>query len=261
MSAPGDLAATHLHRATRLTSLYWLQGREALIAADLADLVARNGHAAETMSATGAMVTVQLRGAHGAWSRHVWSRREGARVIAETVVEDGDARLAALGIDPIGETARLAARHRPTEPFGELHAGTGQLAASPHAVLPPDFPEAAGPLAHALHRLWNGGQYTDAMAPWHPAVRWSGAGNTVGDRTALRDWIMRWRARFADAVILFETAAVGDDRIAVLWRLHGTTASRRIRLLGSTLVTVTDGLIVADETLLDPVAARVQGVG
>ena len=260
MSDFDGLVETHLHRATRATSLEWLRGRDALIAADLADFVERGGRPAKLITATGAMTALRLYGALGEWSRHVWFWYEGAWVIAEMVIEDSGARLAALDIDSIGETARLAATHRLTEPFGELHAGTGQLAAGSEAILPPDFPLAARDMADALHRMWNGAEFTAPMMLWHPEVRWSGPEGATGDRAALRDWIMSWRVRFDDAVILFEAAAVCGDRIALLWRLHGTTHGRRIRLHGSSLMTVAEGLIVADETLLDVIAARVQGM-
>ena len=262
---PADLATTHLHRATRTSTLHWLRGREALIADDLATLVALAGGSVSALAVVEALRVTGFQTEAGTWRRHCWSRYEADRVVAETVVEDTASRLAALGVD-VGAAAEQLASACPL-PLGELRAGAGQQAAGPYALLPPGIDPAARPVCDFLHRLWNGRDM--ALAGWSPAVSWRGPDGLAGERQALRAWVLGLLVQLPDAVLMFEAAAVGGDKIAVLWRLHGhhhvdalglPASGRRIRLIGSSLVNMVDGAIVEDDTVIDTVAFMAQAL-
>lgn len=255
MSDPGALADTHLHRTVRVTALGERRGRDTLIADDVAAATA--GVVQRSAVDVGPLRIEQLGGPHGDWTRHVWRIHEGIRVARETVIEDGVARCAALGLDFDAAVGRGVRDHVAHAPLGELRAGTGQLAAAPQALLPPCFPDGARAVADALHRVWNG-RRTAAM--WADDVAWVGPDGRAGDRTVLQAWVFEVLARYPDAVLLFEAAAIAGDTVALLWRLHGhTTAGRRVRLIGSSVLTLDQrGTIIGDATLIDGLAAAVQ---
>ena len=68
-------------------------------------------------------------------------------------------------------------------------------------------------------------------------------------------------------MLLFERAIVGEGQIALLWRLHGhhlgpglggTPAGRRVRALGSSLLTMAGTEVAVEETMIDLLALRAQ---
>ncbi len=262
---PGSLAETHLHRATRTTTLSYLRGRDALIAGDMADFSAiAPGNSTIVAGLPGFSLT-RVQTVAGSWSRHCWQQREDALVINETVVEDGASRAAALGQDRL-QVAREAAQPRHA-PLGELRAGTGQFAAGPVAVLPTGFGESATAAANALHRVWNGRDFGALDTRWSPVVAWRGPEGASGERPALAHWIAGLLTQLPDAVMLFEASAETGDAVALLWRLHGhhhgeafgiAPTGKRVRLIGSTLLRFADGLIVDDETLIDEIGFAAQ---
>lgn len=257
MIDPGALADSHLHRAVRVTTLGERRGRDMLIADDMAATAAGVGRCAAVD--VGAMRHERLAGPHGEWARHVWTVREGARVARETIIEDGVARCAALGVDFDTVVEREVADYLVHAPLGELRAGFGQLAAEPHAVLPDDFPDGARHVADALHQVWNGRRLS-ALAGWAESVAWSGPDGRNGDRTGLQAWVVEVLARYSDAALMIEAAAVADDAVSILWRLHGHDArGNRVRLIGSSMLTLdARDRIIRDVTLIDGVAAAVQ---
>ena len=170
-----------------------------LITADLGDMIAFT-------------VTVEGR----AWRGHRWVWREDGRILRETVIEDSDAPRAA---------PRLHA------PLGELRAGAGQFAAGPQAILPPDFPAAARPLADRLHQAWNGRAFDLHRA----------------------EWLVDLVRALPDATFHFERAIVEEGRTALLWRMlgHGELG-QRVRLIGSSVFA---GAV--EETVIDRAALAV----
>jgi hypothetical protein len=138
------LADSHVHRAIREDSLGLIKGRDAIMAAWLAE-----GRQSVTITADmGEMIAYR---ANDTWNGHRWVWREEGRIIREIVVEDRGA-------------ARIAP---PTHaPLGELRAGRGQYAAGDQAVLPPDFPPQAKALADTLHQAWNGRAFDLHHSEW-----------------------------------------------------------------------------------------------
>ena len=258
---------TYFHRTSRATTLDWLRGRDAVVAADLADRIA-TANLSQTTETVGCVTLSRVRNDAGAgWSRHVWSRTEGEFVVGETLVEDGAGRCTALGHDFGTEAERVAERATIHAPLGELRAGSGQFAAGDEAQLPPGLPEAIRPIAGIIHRVWNGRDFAALDRLWAEDVAWRGPDGRQGDRAALASWIAALIGKFDDAVLLLEDAVLEGNRAALLWRLHGhqsaaafgvSPAGARVRLIGSTVLRLRDGRVVEDETLIDPLAAAAQ---
>jgi hypothetical protein len=151
------------------------------------------------------------------WHGHRWVWREECRILREVVVEDR------------GGTKIAAPAH---PPLGELRSGEGQYAAGDSALLPPGFPEGARDIADWLHRAWNGRTFNLYDRAWLP--------------TLIR--------QLPDASFYFEHAVVGEQQIAILWRVHGHHATgQRVRLIGSSVFTGD-----ADETVIDHAAMVAQ---
>ncbi len=258
---------TYFHRTSRTTTLDWLRGRDALVAADLADRI-ETGKFAVTTETVGCLTLHRFRNDAGSgWSRHVWSRTEGEFVVSETVVEDGAASCRALSHDFETKAQRLGESAVIHVPLGEMRAGSGQFAAGETALLPPGLPEAIRPIADVIQRAWNGRDFAALDRLWAQDVAWTGPDSQQGNRAALVSWIAALIGKFDDAVLLFEEAILEGDRAALLWRLHGhhsaeafgvSPAGTRIRLIGSTVLRLLDGRVVEDETLIDPLAAAAQ---
>ena len=206
------LADTHTQRSSLEDSWEIVKGRERI----LARWVAQGRQEAAITADLGEMIAFTVRQGERHWPGHRWVTREQGRILREIVIEDS-------GI------ARQAAAEHP--PLGELRAGTGQLPAGGTAILPAEFPEAARPLAHRLHRAWNGRAFDLFSA----------------------DWLTLLVQALPDATFYFERAVVAEDRIALLWRVFGHHASgRRIRLIGSGLFTAAPiGEFRCDEIVLD----------
>ena len=189
----------------------------------LAHWVARGSQETSITASLGDMVAFTVSDGQRRWPAHRWVTREQGRILREILVEDS-------GI------ARPAPPDHP--PLGELRAGRGQFPAGETAVLPPEFPAAARTLAHHLHVAWNGRAFNLFAA----------------------DWLEGIVATLPDATFYFERACVGEDRIALLWRLFGHHANgQRIRLIGSSLFTVArSGEFGCDETVLDQAAMAAQ---
>ena len=148
---------------------------------------------------------------------HRWVWREEGRILREIVVEDRGAPKVAPPVHP---------------PLGELRPAQGQYAASDTAILPPGFPEDAREIANWLHQAWNGRAFN------------------LYDRT----WLPALIRALPDATFYFEHAIVGDQQIAILWRVHGHHASgQRVRLIGSSVFTGD-----ADDTVIDHAAMAAQ---
>lgn len=243
----GDLTVIEsacLHRVVRETSEGELHGRDALRAAALADVDPVH----ETL-----LSTPDVAGFRSSRSRgHRWLRRDNGWILRETLIVDGDA-------PPPGA--------RPVHaPLGELRPGRSQLGAAHTALLPAHWPAAAVAVADALNGAWNRCDAAALSPLWSADVAWTGPGDASGDRGALHRWRAGLLAAFPDATLMFERASVAGDIIAVLWRLHGhhhgpgygEPTGRRIRLIGSSLLRLADGRVVADDTLIDRGALRRQ---
>lgn len=249
------ITRTYLHRATRETGSAMLHGRDALLAAALAEAAAfpdattTLGYCADDLS-----TFVRQQGDHR-WRGHRWLAREGDRIVHETLVEDGQVRDLAAGRE--AETAGMA---RLYQPLGELRPGRGQFAAGEAAIVPPDWPAAARAIADVFHQIWNAKAIDLVETFWHPDAEWHGPAGASGGRAGLMRWLTALFAAFPDATLLFERAIAHDNAVALLWRLHahhrggqgfGPATGRRIRLVGSSVLRIEGGLIVGDETLLD----------
>jgi hypothetical protein len=168
----------------------------------------------------GEMIAYKVKGLKQSWHGHRWVWREEGLIMREVVIEDR------------GE-AKTAPRVHP--PLGELRSGQGQYDAGDKAVLPFGFPESARTIANWLHQAWNGRAFNLYDQAWLPALI---------------------RA-LPDATFHFEHAIVGEQKTAILWRVHGHHASgRRVRLIGSSVFTGN-----ADETVIDHAAMVSQLAG
>lgn len=144
------LADSHAHRATREDSLGLNKGRDAIIAA----WVAEDAAEISIDHDLGDMIAYTVA---GAWKGHRWVMREDDRILREVVIEDR------------GQPRTAPPAH---PPLGELRSGEGQYAASSVAVLPPDFAEDAMAVANHLHRLWNARSFDLGPEPWlAPLIR------------------------------------------------------------------------------------------
>ena len=256
------IAQAYLHRAARETGLVMLQGRGALLEAALAEAAAfpdattTLGFCADDLS-----TFVRQQGDHR-WRGHRWLEREGSRIVRETLIEDGQVQNLAAGRGAGG--AGMMPLH---QPLGELRPGRGQFAAGDTAIVPPGWPDAARAVADAFHQVWNAKAIGCIETFWHPEAVWNGPAGAGGGRAALARWLTALLADFPDATLLFERAIARDGVVAMLWRLHGhhrggqgfgPATGRRIRLIGSSVLRIEAGLIVADETLIDMAAIAPQ---
>ena len=255
------IADAYLHRASRETALAMLWGRDALLAAAIADAAAFPDATTTLGFCTDDLATfVRQRGDHR-WHGHRWLVREGERIVHETLIEDGQIR--DLASDSMAGGAGVMPIH---QPLGELRPGSGQFAAGDTAIVPPGWPDGARPVADAFYRVWNGKALDHIEALWHPDVIWDGPAGAGGGRDALAKWLLALFASLPDATLLFERAIVSDSTVAILWRLHGhyrgqglgPTTGRRIRLIGSSVLRLEAGLIVADQTVFDVSAMESQ---
>lgn len=236
----GALEAHMLHRARRETSLGETVGRENMIAAEVRLAAALGGAAVTVKRYAGEVLRVT---APGGLRQHRWPVLEGGRVVRETLVED-------VGAETLGRAAGIGRETPMQPPLGELRSGRGQLSAGATAWMQGPHQ----PVLDALHRIWNG-RHLDELANLYAAeARWAGPGDRAGGVDALRFWLTGLIARLPDATLLFDSFAAEGDRLAILWRLFGYEAGVRVRLFGSSLLTLRDGLIVEDETLLDELA-------
>jgi hypothetical protein len=128
------LSAAYCHRATREDSLGVVKGREAILAA----AVAEDPCDVEIEADLGDMVAYCV---DGRWRGHRWVWREDGHILREVLVEER-------------EDARMAPPSH--APLGELRAGEGQFAASAEPPLPPGFAAGAKEAAVRLNRQWNG---------------------------------------------------------------------------------------------------------
>lgn len=154
------------------------------------------------------------------WDGHRWAWREEGRIVREVAIEDRGEWKKSLPVHP---------------PLGELRSGKGQYAAGDNALLPPGFPERARDIANRLHQAWNGRAFN------------------LYDRT----WLPALIRALPDATFHFEHAIVGEQKTAILWRVHGHHASgKRVRLIGSSVFAGN-----ADETVIDHAAMVFQLAG
>ncbi len=247
------LDETHLHRAWREDALGRVRGRDRLREAVLASLADEQA-GAPTIEARGAEMIAFT--TMGGWRGHRWVEREGDRILGETEILDGAARSAALGLD-LNDAARAKAANCPMHgPLGELRAGLGQLATSERPALPSGFATTAVEAATALHRIWNGRAINQVPREWR------------GPREAGEDgaaFVIALLTALPDAVWLPVRGSILDDgRVAVLWRLHGHhlgpgfggPSTRRVRLIGSSVLSMAEGNIAAEDMLVDTLAMR-----
>ena len=182
-----------------------------------ADWVASGPQPVTITADLGEMIAFAVGPPDARWHGHRWIKREDDRIVSEILVEDRDRERIAPAAFP---------------PLGELRAGMGQFSAGDAAILPPGFPVEAKALADRLHRAWNGRAFDEYRA----------------------DWVTTLVTDLPDATFHFERAIVGDEHIAILWRVHGHTGEgQRIRLIGSSLFAGSD-----DETIVDWAAMRAQ---
>jgi hypothetical protein len=215
----------YLHRAHRETQSGRLAGRDAMRDATLAEVAAAGAQAVTVRADLGDMVSFDA----GGTPTHVWVRREGARIVHETVV-----------------SARASGGPQPQHPpLGELRSGMGQLAAGDAAILPPGFPEAARPVADALHRIWNG-------------RRFDGIAALYADPAPVMAWLPAFLAALPGATLYIERGLADGDRVALLWRLFADVDGRRLRLLGSSLFRTDGERIAEDDSVFDRAAFDAQ---
>lgn len=251
--ARGDLSVfdrSHLHRAWIEDALGRVRGRDRLRDRATAAL-AEDGIGPVEIEVEGDAFLAWH--SSSGWRGHRWAFREGGRILGETEVIDGVARAQARGRDPEAEAARIGAAHPLHAALGELRAGRGQLAPDEAPELPHGF--AAPAAATYLHRVWN------ARALHLLPADWRGPAEAGSDAAA---FVLRLLTALPDATCLFERSCLVGDRAAVLWRLHGhhlgpgfgAPSGARVRLIGSSLVRIVDGVVAAEDMLIDTLALR-----
>ena len=238
---------THLHRAVREDDWGIVKTRDRVRAATVAAIAEEGAGVPTIFYDLGDMVAFES--AQG-WHGHRWARREGERIVAETIVIDGRSRARSLGRDPAAEAMRLGLASPTHPPLGELRAGQGQCAPVENPVLPHGFPEPARAEAVRLHRLWN------ARALHHAASNWRGPAES-GISEA--DFVIGLVALLPDATITIERGLDGADTVAVLWRLYGHDAQGvRVRAIGSSVAPRDGAASGARETMLDTLSIEAQ---
>jgi hypothetical protein len=263
--AYGSLGDTYLHRAVREDALGVIHGRDAIVDEAIA-IGAAFRHPEVTIVHDGPCLGIvevagQFEGglwgmprsaapAYGTYREHRWSRHEGDRVLEDVVVGDRISLLAALGSDIEGAAAALGAANPMPPALGELRSGEGQLAVGPEA----GFEGPGAEFVNALHRIWNGRRLDEIASLYTDDAIWHGPGGRRGGSADLRAWLARLLARLPDATLVFDQIDVDAERVACLWRLFGHVGGKRARLIGSTLLQVFEGRIVADDTLVDELA-------
>ena len=238
----GDLEAHYLHRARREDSVREIVGRDLLIWEDLA-LAAAIGKI-DVQHFTPSVLT--LNSAEG-WRQHRWIFREGERISRDCVITDQR-----IGGAELSSRAAAVGELYPTQlPLGELRSGRGQLAAGDSAWYASDRQD----LLDALHRIWNGRRFDQISRVYAPQARWSGPGGVAGGQLEARDWILHLLARLPDATLLFDCVETEENRVALLWRLFAHLGMARVRVMGSSLLTLDEERrIQTDETLIDELA-------
>ncbi len=141
------LADSHVHRTTWEDSLGVVKGRDAIIAAWVAEDAADITITADLKD----MIAYKVKGWHG----HRWVWREEGRIMREVVIEDRGEPKTAPFVHP---------------PLGELRSGQGQYAAGDSALLPPGFPGDARAIADWLHKAWNGRAFDLYDRAWLPIL-------------------------------------------------------------------------------------------
>ena len=214
----GALSQSYVHRAVREDSLGFLIGRDAI----LADWVKKDRADVSIIADFGDMIAFEIKDGTQSWQGQRWVVREGDKIIRETLVENTLLSKLAMPVHP---------------PLGELRAGRGQYDAGTVAILPADFPDAAKPLASILHQAWNGRGFNLYEAPW----------------------LVKLVRTLPDATFYFERASVLGDQYAILWRVHGHHCDgQRVRLIGSGVMTFSNGVISSDNSVVDFAAMDAQ---
>jgi SnoaL-like domain len=209
--ALGALSRSYVHRAKREDSLGFIIGRDSI----LADWTTQDRSTVSIVADLGEMIAFEVGNGAQIWYGHRWVSYEGGKIIGETLIEN-------RGI------AKVA--HPILPPLGELRAGLGQYAAGDIASVPAGFPEAARPLVTLLHQAWNGRAFDLYETPW----------------------LLTLVRALPDATFYFERAALDGETVALLWRVHGHHANgQRVRLIGSSVMTLQDGKITSDMTIVD----------
>lgn len=134
--------------------------------------------------------------------RHVWLETEGKRILRVTAVTDWAGLADALGLARPGLAQALGLAHPTHPPLGELASGRGQ------------FP------AESDREDWVSQINARALAALSPAMR---------------DWWLGMLSLVPDARLTVDRWSLGPDRKALLWRLQGHIGGRRFSLPGSTV--------------------------
>lgn len=241
---------SHLHRAWIEDSFGRVRGRDRIRDRATAAL-AEEGPG--PIGLTAESETFLAWEAAGGWRGHHWAVREEEWIVGDTEVLDGAARAASLGRNVEAEAARIGAACPMHAALGELRAGQGQLAPAEEPDLPHGF---GAPAAAAyLHRVWN------ARALHLLPGEWRGPAEGGSDATG---FVLRVLTALPDATCLFERGCDVDGRAAVLWRLighhlgpgFGAPSGKRVRLIGSSLISIVDGVVSAEDMLVDTLALR-----
>lgn len=257
----GSLAETYLHRASREDALGLIVGRDAIIAELIATAAAFDRPDVVVHHDGNSFCSVEIAGpfrggllgleagttdAPARLRQHRWLRREGDYVAEETVVADYLPLIDAAGASR-NDIARSVGGASPTQPpLGELRSGQGQLAVGPSAL--------DDPILDAVHAIWNGRHFNRIAALYAADARWQGPAGRTGGTADLRAWLCQLVARLPDATFVIDRTEVIEGGLALLWRLFGHAGGRRVRLIGSSILGLAGGRIVADETLVDELA-------
>ena len=232
----------YLHRAIREETLGVIRGRDRIREAAMAEAAEEGPGAIRILSDLGDVLALETA---GGWRAHIWAMHEGGRILREVFVIDRAARARSLGQDAEEEARRLGAMAPVHAPLGELRAGRGQLPAPNEPILSPDFPAEALEGARYLHHLWN--RRDLSRLP----TEWTGPADAGEARRLLLDLFKR----LPDAELMIERGVAREDEVGILWRLHGhQTDGTRIRILGSSLLELQNGQVVAEAMLIDTLA-------
>jgi hypothetical protein len=242
----GDLDALdtlYLHRTHRQAHGRIQVGRDAIRAALIAERAGGDAQQITVETDLGDVLCISGSGGGPAWRRHHWIEWEGGRIARELVIGDS-APFDDDGGIPCGMF----------RPLGERRAGAGQLPVGERACLAEEPSPSARRILDGMHAVWNGRDLSKLDGLYEADAQWRGPSGRSGQTGDLRSWISEMLTALPDSWIswmLFERVVERGDQLAVLWRLVVDEGLRRLHVGGSTILTLEDGRVRSDDTLID----------
>jgi predicted ester cyclase len=222
------LTDAYLHRAIATRGGERIFGRDAIVQEALRLMVQHKGMRFGVDADLGDFVAMLWQGDDGRHvRRHEWVTFEGARIGAQTCVDDDRAHPS----PPLFHV-----------PLGELQSGKGQVGAG--AL------EGFGAVASALHQVWNARFIGHIDQLYAPDASWQGP-DQQGGVSAFKAWLLEQFLAYPQSHVTFERVITQGDQLALLWQWGRIdTKGKRDRVTGSTLVTLADGKIIDESTVV-----------